>query len=44
MLTLTDVFHFLTHELPRLSAWRLTRALVSTSPLDRSLFWHVTLR
>jgi hypothetical protein len=44
MLTLADVFHFLTHKLACLSTGRLSLAFVPASPFDRLLLWHVILR
>ena len=40
MLTLSDVFHFLTHELPGLSGRRFAFALVFTRSFNWFFFWH----
>jgi hypothetical protein len=40
MLTLPDVFHFLTHELAGLSGGRFALAFVFTCPFECIFFWH----
>ncbi len=44
MFALTDVIHFFTHELTRLSAGRLSFPFIPAGPLDRSLLRHVNLQ
>jgi hypothetical protein len=40
MFTFSDVFHFLTHKLARLSGRRFAFAFIFTRPFGCVFFWH----